>query len=377
MALSALPVSSLNLMGAKKVGAETTQSEVNQKIENFQAQLNDELTKVNAVYAKAQAAQEKVNQSKAKISGLESDIAQTETDVAHLKENVAHQMRAMQSSGGVGVSVVDVVASSKDLSDMVMRLSNLNAVMSAEAKQAKTLAEKESSLKTMKTSLERSQTKLVENQANYQTQVESLQGDIAGLKEKINTNQKLLSEMKAKAAAEQKAHDEALAKSVAQAKAQAKAEKAAQAKKAAEAKTAATSAKTEVTVPSSSSSTSESSTTQSSTATQEASDDTTKPDTQTPVTPSTGGKTISVEATAYALNGTTAMGIDLSQNPMCIAVDPSVIPLGSMVEVPGYGIAIAGDTGGAIVGNIIDVHFPTNAQAVAWGRQQLQVTILN
>lgn len=373
MALSALPVSSLNLMGAKKVGAETSQSEVNQKIENFQAQLNDELTKVNAVYAKAQAAQEKVNQSKAKISGLESDIAQTETDVAHLKENVAHQMRAMQSSGGVGVSVVDVVASSKDLSGMVMRLSNLNAVMSAEAKQAKTLAEKESSLKTMKTSLERSQTKLVENQANYQTQVESLQGDIAGLKEKINTNQKLLSEMKAKAAAEQKAHDEALAKSVAQAKA----EKAAQAKKAAEAKTAATSAKTEVRVPSSSSSTSESSTTQSSTATQETSDDTTKPDTQTPVTPSTGGKTISVEATAYALNGTTAMGIDLSQNQMCIAVDPSVIPLGSMVEVPGYGIAIAGDTGGAIVGNIIDVHFPTNAQAVAWGRQQLQVTILN
>ena len=85
MALSALPVSSLNLMGAKKVGAETSQSEVNQKIENFQAQLNDELTKVNAVYAKAQAAQEKVNQSKAKISSLESDIAQTETDVAHLK----------------------------------------------------------------------------------------------------------------------------------------------------------------------------------------------------------------------------------------------------------------------------------------------------
>jgi cystine transport system substrate-binding protein len=35
---------------------------------------------------------------------------------------------------------------------------------------------------------------------------------------------------------------------------------------------------------------------------------------------------------------------------MCLAVDPSVIPLGSMVEVAGYGIAIAGDTGGASKG---------------------------
>ena len=49
----------------------------------------------------------------------------------------------------------------------------------------------------------------------------------------------------------------------------------------------------------------------------------------------------------------TAMGIDLRQNPQVVAVDPSVIPLGSMVEVSGYGIAIAGDTGGAIKGILL------------------------
>ncbi len=38
-----------------------------------------------------------------------------------------------------------------------------------------------------------------------------------------------------------------------------------------------------------------------------------------------------------------------------IAVDPKVIPLGSKVWVEGYGEAIAGDTGGAIKGNRIDI----------------------
>lgn len=47
-----------------------------------------------------------------------------------------------------------------------------------------------------------------------------------------------------------------------------------------------------------------------------------------------------------------------------------------MVEVLYYGIAIAGDTGGAIKGNIIDVHLPTTAQAQAWGRKTIQINVL-
>src|SRR5699024_3794332 len=52
-------------------------------------------------------------------------------------------------------------------------------------------------------------------------------------------------------------------------------------------------------------------------------------------------------------SGITATGIDLNKNPNAkvVAVDPSVIPLGSRVWVSGYGEAIAGDTGGAIKGN--------------------------
>lgn len=96
------------------------------------------------------------------------------------------------------------------------------------------------------------------------------------------------------------------------------------------------------------------------------------------------GRTLTVTATAYTAqcsgcSGVTATGINLNnnRNMKVIAVDPSVIPLGSRVHVEGYGTAIAGDTGGAIRGNKIDVHVPTKAEAKRWGRKQVKITILD
>ncbi|WHY67071.1 LysM peptidoglycan-binding and 3D domain-containing protein [Neobacillus sp. SuZ13] len=95
-------------------------------------------------------------------------------------------------------------------------------------------------------------------------------------------------------------------------------------------------------------------------------------------------KKITVKATAYTAScegcsGTTATGINLKANPdkKVIAVDPSVIPLGSKVYVEGYGEAIAGDTGGAIKGNRIDVFIPSEEDAIDFGVKQLKVTIIN
>jgi 3D (Asp-Asp-Asp) domain-containing protein len=86
-----------------------------------------------------------------------------------------------------------------------------------------------------------------------------------------------------------------------------------------------------------------------------------------------GSRTISVTAIAYTLPGTTATGLPVGRG--VVAVDPSVIPLGTRLSVPGYGDAVAADTGGAIVGNTIDVWFPTAAEAAAWGRRSITVTI--
>lgn len=96
------------------------------------------------------------------------------------------------------------------------------------------------------------------------------------------------------------------------------------------------------------------------------------------------GKTITVVATAYTANcqgcsGITATGINLNhnRNAKVIAVDPSVIPLGTRVYVEGYGEAIAADTGSSIKGNKIDVYVPTRADAAKWGKRTVKVTILN
>jgi 3D (Asp-Asp-Asp) domain-containing protein len=95
-------------------------------------------------------------------------------------------------------------------------------------------------------------------------------------------------------------------------------------------------------------------------------------------------KELTVTATAYTAScegcsGTTATGVDLKANPdkKVIAVDPSVIPLGSKVYVEGYGYATAEDTGGAINGNRIDVFIPTQDAAVAFGKREVNVKVLN
>jgi len=90
---------------------------------------------------------------------------------------------------------------------------------------------------------------------------------------------------------------------------------------------------------------------------------------------------MTMEATAYTADtatayptGYTATGILAREG--VVAVDPRVIPLGTTVFVPGYGIAIAADTGGAIVGNRIDLCMDRYGDAVNFGRRTVQVYVL-
>jgi 3D (Asp-Asp-Asp) domain-containing protein len=86
-----------------------------------------------------------------------------------------------------------------------------------------------------------------------------------------------------------------------------------------------------------------------------------------------GPRKITVTATGYSLRGRTSTGI--RTGPGVVAVDPSVIPLGTRLTIPGYGTGVAADTGGAMHGNVIDLWFPTMQQARAWGRRTVTVTI--
>jgi cystine transport system substrate-binding protein len=92
-----------------------------------------------------------------------------------------------------------------------------------------------------------------------------------------------------------------------------------------------------------------------------------------PAPPASGGRTITVSSTGYSLGGHTATGLPVGWG--VVAVDPSVIPLGTKLTIPGYGEAVAADTGGAVRGNTIDLWFPTLAQARAWGRRTVTITL--
>jgi 3D (Asp-Asp-Asp) domain-containing protein/peptidoglycan hydrolase CwlO-like protein len=92
-----------------------------------------------------------------------------------------------------------------------------------------------------------------------------------------------------------------------------------------------------------------------------------------PAPPPGSGTRMTVSSTGYALPGTTATGIPVGWG--VVAVDPSVIPLGTRMYIPGYGEGVAADTGGAVRGREIDLWFPTRAQALAWGRRTVTITI--
>lgn len=110
----------------------------------------------------------------------------------------------------------------------------------------------------------------------------------------------------------------------------------------------------------------------------------------TPVSSTSQGRVIEAESTAYtndaADNGSyggrvlTATGHDVTDSiyydgMRIIAVDPAVIPLGTVVEVEGIGQAIALDTGGRIKGNIVDLLVDTKSEAINWGRRHVTITL--
>lgn len=86
-----------------------------------------------------------------------------------------------------------------------------------------------------------------------------------------------------------------------------------------------------------------------------------------------------MEATAYlptdgSGHGITASGMAARQG--IVAVDPRVIPLGTRLYIPGYGFALAADTGSAIKGDRIDLCMENASEAWQFGRQPVQVYIL-
>lgn len=98
-------------------------------------------------------------------------------------------------------------------------------------------------------------------------------------------------------------------------------------------------------------------------------------------------RTLRMEVTAYCpctkccgenARGLTASGHDVSYNNSRFVAADTNLPFGTKLVIPGYagGAVEVIDRGGAIKGNKLDVFFATHEEALQWGRQIIEVTVL-
>ena len=335
-----------------------------------------------------------IDDLKAQITAAEESQIETRAAIeaqkeviASRKEQLKTRLVALQTSDATTNQIL-MLLDSKNFADFISRAYVVGQLQAADNEQIETAISEEEKLTALEEQLAEEIQTVKAAESRLKSESTALAAELTSLKGILSENQNVLSQVKTEYA------DEAarLAAEEAQAKADAAAAEAA-AKAAEEQQIAeSSSAVAESASSTASASVQESAVASSATAPVSQITDSSVASVETaPVvtittpavteTPAAQGKTLVVSATAYSrheagLSNFTATGIDLSVNPMVIAVDPSVIPLGSLVSVPGYGIAIAGDTGGAIVGNKIDLHMEDLNAALSFGRQTLTITIL-
>ena len=368
------------------------ESAISRQSDKISGELQIALNDVNEKYQEVNDIRTKISENEATLEKTKAEITETEQKIEQRKEAIAERMKNAQVSGMTDRSI-NALLESKDLGEFLNRAFAMSVIQNAEKTKVASLGEAKEKLTELKATQEKTQAQLKQDSQSLEAETTKLDDKMANLKQELANNKTSLEKIsqdkeveKARQAAEkaQKEKAEKEAKEAEAAKA-AQAEKAEKDAKAAAEAQAQEKAKAEAAKASvqPAAQAAPSSSTQAAAPTQ--SSEQSKPAPEKPAapsTPTTSGRTMQMESTGYSCAESvntyfTAMGIDLRQNPQVVAVDPSVIPLGSMVEVSGYGIAIAGDTGGAIKGNIIDCHFPTVEQCIQWGRRSVTVTVIS
>jgi cystine transport system substrate-binding protein len=328
-----------------------------------------------------------IDDLKAQIDATEESQIETQAAIeaqkaliASRKEQLKTRLVALQISDATKNQVL-MLLDSENFADFINKAYVISQLQSADNEQIKTAISEEEKLVALEEQLADEIQTVKAAESRLKSESTALAEELTSLKGILSDNQTVLSQVKTEYADEaaRLAAEEAQAK--ADAEAVAVAAKAAEEQQLAESSSAVAVAESASSAASSSVQAPVSQITDSSVAAVVTAPVVTVTAPTVTETPAAQGKTLVVSATAYSrheagLSNFTATGIDLSVNPMVIAVDPSVIPLGSLVNVPGYGIAIAGDTGGAIVGNKIDLHMENLNAALAFGRQTLTITIL-
>ncbi|WP_159723340.1 3D domain-containing protein [Enterococcus sp. CSURQ0835] len=346
------------------------EASIQQESQQISHDLEQALTAINEKYQAVSEVKKKVLANETILKKTKTQVQQTQADLEQRKKIVAQRLQSIQLNGA-NQTVLTALLDARDFNELLHRTFTMSMLQQSEQDKIKDLSDEQTKLTNLAKKQEQTQTELKKNEEQLQKESDSLNDQLTQLKEQLQAKQADLQKISEDKEVEQ-ARLEAEKARQEQAEKEAKQAEEAAREKAAKTVESSSAAKDSSTMASSTAPAAETATSSTAKAT---------PALPTVATPITRGKTMQMQSTAYSCAESvntfwTAMGIDLRQNPMVVAVDPNVIPLGSMVEVSGYGIAIAGDTGGAIKGNIVDVHFPTVEQCIQWGRRNVTVTII-
>lgn len=83
-----------------------------------------------------------------------------------------------------------------------------------------------------------------------------------------------------------------------------------------------------------------------------------------------------MEATAYTWTGNKTVTGTWPEEGRTVAVDPTVIPLGSELVINGIPGYIAEDTGEAIKGRVVDIYMESKTACYEWGRRPVKMIVL-
>ncbi|MFL0249316.1 3D domain-containing protein [Clostridium neuense] len=310
---------------ADSTSDELKQTQNNKK--NIETKVSALDNEINSVLKKIDNNKKDMNKLANEMKNSELQLKSTEDKLNNQQDLLKKRVRAMYMNGKS--SYLQIVFSSKSFSDLLSNVNTVTSVMNFDNNILSNVEKEKKNILVQKENLGYANKQLEALKTSNETTLSKLNNDIKQEKTLLASATEKEKQLIAKQQAEQEA--------------------AAKAKQLAAQRVAASSNQNTVNVP-------------------------------LLANPASAGKTISVVATAYSDNGCTSTGPHTSRNPggySTIAVDPRVIPLNSKVYVQGYGYAIAADTGGAIIGNRIDVFFPSDAECESWGVRTVSVTIVS
>lgn len=332
---------------------------VEQEITQLQSEVAVSLEEVSEMTVSLEELRQEIEGQRETILETEQDIEAQEIVVQERYEYAADQLQAMQKNE-VNQNIIVGLLSAESFTDLLSRMVAVARLTGASEERVIEAQTEKEKLDTLQEELVAHKETLDVKETETVQQKEQLDNKVADLRTKLTTNEKQLVELNAK--------EESILAEIA-------------AKEAAAKKVAGEARNVQVSTASAkqsnnSNSSSNSNTSSNSNSTQAQSAPAPKQES------SSAGSWMTFQATGYStqqagLSTHTANGIDLRVNPRVIAVDPSIIPLGSLVEVQGLGVYVAGDTGGAIKGRIIDIHYSSVSQALSWGRRSVNIRVIN